>query len=108
VRVSVRHVVPPFRNSGTSAFHVRKCTFVSLATGGSLFLVIDLILMDRSQVHDIHPRHTFLLVPEKQQRSRSEPDLLNGTSSDFNEERCTYLYRVFELAFYLFDSSQAP
>ena len=50
-----------------------------------------------SQVHDIHPAHAFLLVMEKLQRSKSEPEYLPTmvTMHDANEERCTHICSVF-------------
>ncbi|KAL0062876.1 hypothetical protein AAF712_010196 [Marasmius tenuissimus] len=39
-----------------------------------------------SQVHDFHPSHAFLVMPEKPLRSYSEPDLYHDPSADPGEE----------------------
>ncbi|KAL0571968.1 hypothetical protein V5O48_009994 [Marasmius crinis-equi] len=39
-----------------------------------------------SQVHDLHPSHAFLVVPEKPMRSYSDPDLHHNPSADLGEE----------------------
>ena len=44
-----------------------------------------------SQVHDIHPSHAFLVVPDKPARSRSEPELLPPIPLDPSEQ-CKYFW----------------
>ncbi|KAF8074927.1 hypothetical protein FPV67DRAFT_1475472 [Lyophyllum atratum] len=40
-----------------------------------------------SQVHELHPSHAFLNVPDKRVRSHSEPDYLSNPPPDPNEEQ---------------------
>lgn len=41
-----------------------------------------------SQVHEIHPSHAFLAVPDKPARSRSEPDPLPTLPIYPTDEQC--------------------
>ncbi|KXN92381.1 hypothetical protein AN958_06999 [Leucoagaricus sp. SymC.cos] len=40
-----------------------------------------------SQVHDIHPSHPFILVPDRPKRSVSEPDFMGNQNFDPGEEQ---------------------
>ncbi|KAG5647512.1 hypothetical protein DXG03_009449 [Asterophora parasitica] len=40
-----------------------------------------------SQVHELHPSHAFINVPDKRVRSSSEPDFANNLPPDSNEEQ---------------------
>ncbi|GLB41855.1 putative protein with zinc-binding domain, present in Dystrophin, CREB-binding protein [Lyophyllum shimeji] len=40
-----------------------------------------------SQVHELHPSHAFLAVPDKRVRSHSDPDFLSSTPPSPNEEQ---------------------
>jgi len=43
-----------------------------------------------SQVHDIHPSHAFLLVPEKPSYEHEYSPVLPGMIDDNSEEQCEY------------------
>lgn len=48
-----------------------------------------------SQVHEIHPSHAFLVVPEKPVRMRSEPALdISPIVPDVTGEACKLLHFV--------------
>jgi hypothetical protein len=52
-----------------------------------------------SQVHEIHPSHAFLIVPDKPARSRSEPDLISHLPLDASDEQCKNFEFAYQLMF---------
>lgn len=46
------------------------------------------ILTENSQVHELHPSHAFLTVPDRPVRSHSEPDFIPNPLPDQNDEQC--------------------
>jgi len=47
-----------------------------------------ILILFHSQVHDIHPSHPFILVPDKPKRSTSEPDFMASQQFDSGDEQC--------------------
>jgi hypothetical protein len=52
-------------------------------------------LIVHSDVHNIHPRHAFLVVPDQLSRSKSEPDLTAAAGADSIDEPCTFFHKSF-------------
>jgi len=47
-----------------------------------------ILILSYSQVHDIHPSHPFILVPDKPKRLISEPDFMANQQFDAGDEQC--------------------
>lgn len=57
--------------------------------------------MSYSQVHELHPSHAFLAVPDRPTRSNSEPDYISPVPPDSNEEQCKpFVCRRYPLSAY--------
>jgi hypothetical protein len=68
---------------------------VELAMG----MIIDIPCRRRSsllsrlrQVHDLHPSHAFLVMPDKPARSLSDPDFYQNTAVDPGDEECELIH----------------
>lgn len=48
------------------------------------------LIHPNSQVHDIHPSHPFIIVPDKPKRAISEPDFMASQQFDSGEEQCKF------------------
>ena len=77
--------------SGINAPHVRRCTYVDFATGSYLFLFVTIPVVTRvplvSHVHELHPSHAFLIVPDKPVDISDGTDC-NNAPPDQHEELC--------------------
>lgn len=87
--LNVRRVLPSRLPSDINAQYAPGLTCVARVIGESFLasVVFNLTCFD-SQVHDIHPSHPFILVPDKPKRSISEPDFMANQSCDPGEEQC--------------------
>lgn len=91
---NARHVVLSHPGGVTSVYLVQISTFVGRVTGqtsSSFHLMIPANMMNansHSQVHELHPSHAFLTVPDRPVRTSSEPDFLSPVQPDSNEEQC--------------------
>jgi len=69
---------------------VPKSACAERVIGTPFFFVfpIFILILFHSQVHDIHPSHPFILVPDKPKRSTSEPDFMASQQFDSGDEQC--------------------
>ncbi|KAF9454221.1 hypothetical protein P691DRAFT_692748, partial [Macrolepiota fuliginosa MF-IS2] len=71
---------------------VSKCSTCSAVTSSQRYKCavcprINLCRACYNQVHDIHPSHPFILVPDKPKRAISEPDFMASQNFDSEEEQ---------------------
>ena len=71
--------------------HVRRCIFVGFATGSYLFLsprsVVTRVPLV-SHVHELHPSHAFLIVPDKPVETADDTECNANAPPDQHEELC--------------------